>query len=222
MNASEALYRLRRLGSPVVSNAEAATAWGLSESATTHALLRLAEARLVQRVCHGIWAVDKVVDPLQAAPALTRPYPCYGSTWTALARHGLIDQIPAATFVVSLDRAQSISTSFGTIVIQHIHSALYGGFANSAGIVLATPEKALFDTVYLQAARGAARISLPEITLPTTFDRADAEGWVERAPSKSLRTLTRRYLARVLDATEREGTVPTHRFPTSSVPDMIR
>ncbi len=222
MNASEALYRLRRLGSPVVSNGEAATVWGLSESATTHALLRLAEAGLVQRVRHGLWAVDRDVDPLQVAPALTRPYPCYGSTWTALARHGLIDQIPAATFVVSLDRAQSIPTSFGTIVIQHIHPALYGGFANSEGVALATPEKALFDTVYLLAARGAARISLPEITLGTTFDRADAEAWVERAPSKSLRTLTRRYLARVLDAAEREGTVPTHRFPTRGVSDIIR
>lgn len=212
MKATAALARLREMGSPVVSNAEAATAWGQSESATSHALLRLAEVGLVQRVRHGIWAVDKITDPLVLAPALTRPYPCYGSTWTALARHGMIEQIPAGTFVVSLDRAQSIETSFGLVVVQHIHPDLYGGFQDTAGVSLATPEKALFDSVYLLGARGSDRVSLPEITLPMSFDRAAAEAWVKRVPSKSLRTLTRRHMAQVMESAEQDLDVPIHRF----------
>jgi len=205
VNAAEAYADLRDIGRPILSSAEAGVAWGQEESATTHVLRRLAAAGLVQRVRTGLWAVEHIDDPLDAAYFLTRPYPCYGSTWTALFRHGLIEQIPRSIYVVSLDRAQTITTSLGQFVIQHIHPALYGGMERSGWSELATREKALFDTVYLLSAQHGGHITLPEVTLPYGFDESVVDGWVERIPSKRLQTITREGVSRVLGEADREA-----------------
>lgn len=211
MTGAEALGRLRALGVPVVTNAQAATVWGQSVSATTHTLLRLAHAGLVQRIRHGLWATEEISDPLALASALTQPYPCYGSTWTALARHGMIEQIPRAISVVSLGRSQTIETSAGSFVIHHIHPDLYGGMVGDARSLLATPEKALFDTAYLLGVRGQGRVALPELTLPDGFDDNAVHNWVERVPSLSLRTFTRNQVERLLKGAEREEPTPVYR-----------
>ncbi len=209
MNAAEAYAHLRALERPILSSAEASVTWGQNESATTHTLRRLEAAGLIQRIRPGLWAVQRIDDPLDAAYFLTRPYPCYGSTWTALFRHGLIEQIPRSTYIVSLDRAQTISTSLGQFVIQHIHPALYGGTERSGWSELATAEKALFDTVYLLGARQGSHIALPEVTLPYGFDEDALDGWAERIPSKRLQTITRAGVGRVLALAERETKAAT-------------
>lgn len=202
MRSAEAYARLRSVGRPILSSAEASVVWGQEESATTQALRRLADVGLVQRVRTGLWAVEQVHDPLDAAYFLTRPYLSYGSMWTALFRHGLIEQIPRSTYVVSLDRAQTIATSLGQFVIHHIHPDLYGGTERSGWHDLATPEKALFDTVYLLSARNGGQVTLPEVTLPDEFDQKVIDGWVERIPSRRLQTMTRTKIFRILEAGE--------------------
>ncbi len=209
MTGAEALGRLRALGIPVVTNAQAATAWGQSVSATTHTLLRLADAGLVQRIRHGLWTTEEISDPLALASALTQPYPCYGSMWTALARHGMIEQIPRAISVVSLGRSQTIETTVGSFVIHHIHPDLYGGMVRDVARLLATPEKAVFDTAYLLAVQG--HVSLPELTLPDGFDDNAVRSWVERVPSQSLRTFTRKQVERLLMRDEHEEPTSVYR-----------
>jgi hypothetical protein len=208
VNSAEAYARLRAIGRPILSSAEASVAWNQEESATTHALRRLADAGLVQRVRTGLWAVGEIGDPLDAAYFLTRPYPSYGSTWTALFRHGLIEQIPRSIYVVSLDRAQTISTSLGQFVVQHIHPALYGGMERSGWHDLATPEKALFDTVYLLSARHGNQVTLPEVTLSDEFDEKVVDDWVERISSKRLQTIMRIQMRRILGEADRETREP--------------
>lgn len=196
--ATDAYASLRRFGALVVTNAEAAALWRQDESATTHTLLRLEHAGLVQRVRHGVWAIEKISDPLIVGPVLTRPYPSYGSSWTALARYGMIEQIPRSIQLVSTARPRVVATVVGTFVIHQVHPDLFGGFAVRDGIALATPEKALFDTVYLLAARSAAHVSLPEITWPEGFDREAALEWAERIPSRRLRGVVEPTFRRVL------------------------
>lgn len=205
MKSVEAYARLRAIGRPILSSAEASVAFSQEESTTTQALRRLSDVGLVRRVRKGLWAVEEIADPLDAAYFLTRPYPSYGSTWTALFRHGLIEQIPRSTYLVSLDRAQIISTSLGQFVIHHIHPDLYGGMVRSGWSDLATPEKALFDTVYLLSARQGNQVSLPEITLPSEFDDRIVDDWVDRIPSGRLRTITRMKLCRILEEADRES-----------------
>ena len=59
----------------------------------------------------------------------------------------------------------------GQFQIHHLHPRLFGGFAGATGIRsgVATPEKALFDIVYLYSVR-QAKVTLPELELPRDFD----------------------------------------------------
>lgn len=208
MRPPEAYARLQALHRPVLTNGEIAAAWGASESATTHALIRLEQDRLVRRLRHGVWAVPKewggTVDPLDALPVLTRPYPSYASMWTVLAAHGMIEQIPRSFFAVSLDRARHIPTTIGEFRVHAIHPALFGGMTDATGSLAGTavPEKALFDTVYILAAHRAGHVSLPELTLTDGFDRSVLWEWVERIPTPRLRTITTRELERALASAE--------------------
>ena len=92
---------------------------------------------------------------------------------------------------MSLDRAREITTSIGTFRVHRIAPELYGGMAGAtesrAGV--ATPEKALFDTVYLLIAR-TGHGSLPEIEVPDDFDVEALCSWVDRITSPRWRTLT--------------------------------
>jgi predicted transcriptional regulator of viral defense system len=120
----------------------------------------------VRRLSRGLWALDPNVAPLAIAPYLTAPLPAYVSFVSALAHHGMIEQIPRRIAVASLDRARRITTTVGTYEIHHLAPALFAGYEGSeeAGY-LAIPEKALFDSVYVRAAAGG-RAFFPELSLP--------------------------------------------------------
>ena len=156
MKALDRLAQLQRVGRPVLATREAAMIWETSLPTAARLLSRWAESGVITKITHGVWHISRdVLDPALVLPVLTYPYLSYLSGWTALSRHGMIEQIPRAVFAVSLDRAKMIDTAIGRFEIHHIHPALYGGFKDFSGIRsgLATPEKALFDTVYLFAAR---------------------------------------------------------------------
>jgi predicted transcriptional regulator of viral defense system len=110
----------------------------------------------------------------------------------------VIEQIPRYIYVASLDRTRRVGTTVGTYSIHHLTPELFGGYLGSekSGYV-ATPEKALFDTVYLRATRGG-RVHLPELELPDNFERARLEEWTRRIGRPRLRTLVTRGLAKTL------------------------
>ncbi len=212
MRSPEAYARLQSLHRLVLTSDEIATAWGSSASATNHMLASLEGDGLVKRLRRGVWAVPTgwgaSIDPLDALLVLTRPYPSYGSLWTALAVHGMIEQIPRSFHSVSLDRARRIATSIGEFRVHAIHPELFGGMAGATGsrAGMATPEKALFDTVYVHTVYRMAHLSLPEVTLTKDFDRAALLEWVDRIASARLQTIVARRLTQVLDsAQEWEG-----------------
>jgi hypothetical protein len=95
-------------------------------------------------------------------------------------------------------RPRRIVTSLGVYVVHRVVPALFGGFEGTqrSGF-LATPEKALFDLVYVRAAAGS-RAHLPELTLPGDLDRAGLDRWTEQVGDKRLGTLVRRRLRELL------------------------
>lgn len=194
MRQAEAYAQLRDLGGPVVGTREAAALWRTEEGTARRRLQSLAAAGLVTSVRRGLWSVDADLDPFALAPYLTAPFPAYVSTFSGLATHGMIEQIPGRVSVVSLDRARRIRTAVGAFEVHHIAPELFGGFvAWHRGGSIASPEKALFDLVYLRAAAGG-RAYVPELTLPAKFDHDALGAWVDRIGSTRLRTLVRRRL----------------------------
>ncbi len=195
MNAATAFARLSRLGVPAIRTSDAAAALGLSLSAASVALARMARAGLICRVRSGTWWVAGELDPLRLPEFLTAPMPSYVSLLSALSIHGMIEQLPQVTFAVSLSHSQRIKTAVGTISIHHIAPELFGGYAPfPSGIKVATPEKALFDLAYLSGGRSRYFASLPELELPARFRRNELTRWVKRIASARARTVTRNKL----------------------------
>lgn len=176
MNTSAALGVLRRLGKPFVTTRDAAAAFRESPSVASRTLSRLEAAGLVRRIRHGHWSLDPAPNPLAYASSITTPLPSYVSLYTALAGHGLITQVPHVIYVVSLARTHEVATSIGTYSIHQLQPSLFTGFTTDRGIAMATPEKALFDALYLARARGGRFAGLPELELPVgfRFDRVAA------------------------------------------------
>lgn len=205
MRSVDALAQLDTLGKPVVTTAEASALWRMDAPSTSKTLSRLAASKLVRNVRQGIWAIgSKDPDTYEVAPVLTRPYPNYVSMYSALFRHGLIDQIPRNIDLMSLGRPMKLQTSIGIFNVHHLHHESFGGFSGQSAIRsgLATPEKSLVDTVTVLGVRSGV-VTLPEIDLPDDFDFQTMWAWVERVSSTRLRTIVARNLKRIIEERSR-------------------
>lgn len=191
MTGTEVLARLRALQVPAVTTADAASVLGVSIVAASHALQRLGDVGLVMAVRKGVWALQERPDPMVLAEYVTAPYQSYVSLHTALYQHGMIEQIPDVTYLVTLGRSSLVETNLGTYGVHHVEPKLFGGFADDARtrIKLATPEKALFDFLYLSPTRAGLFAALPELTLPSRFRTAEVRAWLGRISSTRLRTI---------------------------------
>ena len=201
MRAADAYGELLRIGRPIVQTREAATRLQASTSSTSHLLRSMEQAGLARRLRQGLWALNSDIDPFILAPYLTAPFPAYISFWSALARHDMIEQIPRQITVASPDRTRHLSTTIATYSIHHIAPELFDGYRGSEDSgYLATPEKALFDTVYVRASRGA-RSFFPELSLPESFDETQLGGWTHRLATPRLQTLVSRGVEEALGQT---------------------
>lgn len=198
MRALAAYGDLRAMGPPVVTTREAAARWGTAQGTAGRRLRAMEDARLVRRLRRGLWALDPDLPPFAIAPYLTAPFPAYVSLWSALAVHEMIEQIPRQISVASLDRSRRIVTAAGVYDVHHLSPELFGGYRGSVEKgYLASPEKALFDTVYVRAAAGS-KAFFTELALPADFAHAQLERWIDRIASARLRTLVSRRLDETL------------------------
>ena len=210
MNSAMALAVLRALNVPLFTTADARAAFGGTMPSTSKTLARLAAVGLVVGVRRGLWTLNSELDPLLLPDYLTAPAPSYVSLQTALYRRGLIEQIPAVIFAVTLGKPQRLNTAFGTYSMHRIAPELFGGFeVLPNGAKLATAEKALVDLLYLSGSRQRYFAALPEIQFPRGFKKLEVERWLRCVPTTRLRTLAEsRWVA-----LKQQGRAPPARRP---------
>lgn len=213
MNAAYALAHLRALGKPVLTTDDAALALRAERSAATQTLKRLAAAGLLKRIRHGLWATESNLDPLLLPEYLTAPFPAYVSFQSALFFHGMVSQIPNVIYVASLSQTRTVRTSVGTYSIHRLAPSFFGEYdtVKTSGVRLATPEKALLDTLYLAPARSRLFAHLPEVELPEHFDLGRIRYWVRRIPAGPRRKSVEQRLDAVLLAQRRRRGRPARR-----------
>lgn len=125
----------------------------------------VASGRLV-RLRRGVYAISSTYrrrEPhaVEIANVLARP--SYVSLESALAFHGLIPEAVFGTMSVTTARPASFETPLGRFVYRHITPDLFWGYAQEqlsaepsrTGLV-ARPEKALLDLVYLRSGADSA------------------------------------------------------------------
>jgi predicted transcriptional regulator of viral defense system len=204
MNLMTALSALASTDAPVFTTTDAAIRLGLPSGHASTILARLAAAGQLIRLRRGVWARPGGVDALALPEYLTAPFPAYVSLQSALYLHGMISQVPAVAYAVSLARTRRFATPLGTVSIHHVQASFFFGFEN-AGLDgrLATPEKALMDFLYLTPARSKLFRALPEVEWPARFSARRARAMVHRIEPARRRTLVARRLAALLERRRR-------------------
>jgi len=201
MTLLDALSKITSTDAPVFTTNDMAVRLGIPNGHASVVLARLTASGQIIRLRRGVWALRNRVDPLALPEYLTSPFPAYVSLQSALYLHGMVSQIPAMTYAVSLARTRRFATPLGTVSIHHVQPAFFFGYedAGPSGGRLATPEKALIDFLYLMPARSKLFRALPELEWPGRFNLRRARSIVKRIESARRRTLVARKLEELVD-----------------------
>ncbi len=139
----------------VFTTSDIRTLTNMTQTAMTTALNRLAQKEIVLRLKKGVWS-NKIADhlnPYEAMGYLRAPWPSYVSLYSALADHGVIEEIPHILYGVTSARRQHLQTPIGRFHIHHIPAHLMWGYeikkTGNGQYPLAEPEKAFLDLMYL-------------------------------------------------------------------------
>ena len=129
MNSLEFLGKLYSLKVPLIKTNEIAGVLGISVSSAGKYLERLRDQRIVERIESGKWLVNSSsFDTLQIAEFITSPLESYVSLHTALYHHGMIEQIPAQTYSVTVDRTRVVHSPVGTFSFHHCNPDFFVGY----------------------------------------------------------------------------------------------
>ncbi len=153
--AADLLARLQASRLRIFTTADLRTLTGQAPAAAVHALGRLEAQGLVARVRRGVWAnrLAPALNPGEAVVHLRTPWPAYVSLHSALAIHGLVAEIPHATWAVTAAPPYRLESPLGAFRFHHLPSRLMWGYGmhrdGAAVYPLANPVKAFLDTMYL-------------------------------------------------------------------------
>jgi predicted transcriptional regulator of viral defense system len=188
---------------PVFTTRDIAAAARVSTSSAARALATLVERGSVTSVVRGVWARSTHPDfsPYAIVPFLLGASVGpdgwrdadlgYVSLLSALNLHGLIDQIPRTIQVAAGSQRPVIRSPVGVFSFHRLQYDLLTGFepgGRLANFELATPTKALFDTLYLSTRRGLRHAHLPELDLSRRVTDSEMRRYVALIRSASLRT----------------------------------
>lgn len=182
MTLLNVLSAVAAMDAPVFTTRDAAARLRVPNGHASTSLARLAASGHLLRLRRGVWAVPGRVDALAMPEYLTAPLPAYVSLQSALYLHGMISQMPAVTYAVTLARTRRYATPLGVVSLHHVQPTFFFGFEDhgDAGGRLATPEKALVDFLYLAPARSKLFRALPELQWPKRFRAGVARDMVRR------------------------------------------
>jgi len=199
MDILQAIYKLDRL---VFTTREVAAVTGKSLSAVTQALRRLESKSIITHVIRGVWAFagDRRFGPLMVVPYLNSLHRSYISFISAMHIYGMIGQIPQVVTVASTAHTKKVKTPVGVFSIHQISPSFFDGFVwnKNGSFLIATPEKALVDCLYLASRRGKRYLSFPELEFPRSFRKSVAKRWVTKIEYPRLRKSVMRKLTDIL------------------------
>ena len=176
-------------GFVIFTTREYANHVGLSMSAAAKRLARLSKKKLLTRVTKGVWANTghPYFHPLSCVPYLLGKEQGYVSFLTALHLHGVISQIPKTIQVATTGRGRSLNSSVGDYEFFQIKPELMQQGVDWSDTrlpyLIATPEKALLDTLYLSTRKNRRFARLPELDVTQSgFRSREFERLLDQLP----------------------------------------
>ncbi len=183
---------VKKLGRPVFTTHELVTLSGKSRPTVTQCLTRLAEQGLLVKLYRGVWAESgqKPLSPFEIIPHLFPRQRVYVSFISALHLHGIVEQIPQVVTLASLSHTKTLRTKAGVFSVHQIAPSFFDGFdwyKGEGSFLIAEPEKALIDSLYLSSRRKKQFGHFPETNFPKTFSFKKARRWTEQILQKEIR-----------------------------------
>lgn len=127
------------------------------------ALHRLVRQGVLTRMRRGIYRVSiRSADTAVLANLLYRP--SYLSFESALARFGILSQIPYTVTLATTRRSKKTTLEGTAVEYRQLRPDLFFGYRIEKGLEIAEPEKALLDALYL-VKRGRLSLPLEELNL---------------------------------------------------------
>jgi predicted transcriptional regulator of viral defense system len=204
MNQIEALQHLQQLGTPVFETRDAAALLAVTAANANVILRRLSQQGMLTHLTRGRWLLGREIARFALPELLVAPQAAYVSLQSALFHHGLIEQVPAVVYAVTLARPRQLSTPLGTFSYHQITPALFTGYElDQPGAKIATAEKALFDVLYLAPARSRLFASLPELEFTREFRWQQLREYSKLVKSPSRRKFIERRATEIQRAARR-------------------
>lgn len=197
------LSAIKELKRPVFTTREIALYRRASLSNTVQALDNLARKGIVLKIYRGLWGlqIGGSFSPYSVIPFLIRNHQAYLSFISALHLYGIIEQIPQSITVASTSHARIIKTKVGTFLVHRITPLFFKGFnwyKPNGNFLIAEPEKAFVDCLYISVRRKKQFSYFPELHFPTTFSFKKVNEWVESIPEVRVRAAVLKRLKKYL------------------------
>ena len=183
---------IKKAGRPVFTTHELTALSGKSPSTVIQSLNRLVEQGLLVKIYRGVWSEPgpRAISPFEIIPHLFPRQRVYVSFITALHLHGIVEQIPQVITLASTAHTNTLRTKTGVFSVHRIAPAFFDGFdwyKGEGNFLIAEPEKALIDSLYLSSRKKKQFGYFPELDFPPEFSFKKAVRWTERISEKKIR-----------------------------------
>lgn len=208
LSVLEAIKELRR---PVFSTREINTCCEGTLSNTVQTLNYLSKQGMISKITRGVWGLEIGNEKLNAykiIPFLLHNHRAYLSFISALHLYGIIEQIPQMITVASTSHTRIIQTKLGTFYIHKIAPSFFKGFdwyKGSGRFLIAEPEKALIDCLYISTRRKKQFGYFPELYFPKSFSFNKAKEWAGAIPDAKIRAAVLRKLKDIFVMISKRG-----------------
>ena len=161
----------------------------ISNSNTAYKTIqRLTKQKIIERIAPGKYLVTDLY-PHKFTIANFIYSPSYISLESALNYYGILPQFPFTITSVTPRKKKTIH-HHTTYTYTHLSPQLYWGFTKHQSFLIADPEKALIDLLYLSA-KGLATISLDELDL-SSIDLKKFQLYASKINTPQFKNLIRR------------------------------
>jgi predicted transcriptional regulator of viral defense system len=196
MNEKAVLTCIKEIGRPVFTTYELARLSGKSSSTVIQTLNFLEKQGVVFKIYRGVWAEisGMRIDAFIVVSFLFPRQRAYISFVSALHSYGIIEQIPQVVTVASTTHTRKIKTRIGTYSVHRISQSFFKGFVwdKTKSYLIAEPEKAFVDSLYLSAHKRKFFGHFPELYFPKTFSFRKARAWIKEIRNTKVRTYVKR------------------------------
>lgn len=202
MRRRSILSAIKGLDKQVFTTRELSSVSGKSPSAVTQSLNNLVKDGIVVKIYRGVWAEKGAgpISPYDVIPYLFSSSRAYVSFISALHLYGIIEQIPQVTTLATTSHARVIRTAAGVFYTHRITPSFFAGFGWYKGdgdFLIAEPEKALADSLYISAYKKKMFGHFPELHFPPLFSFKKVRAWAKKIPSQKARVHVNKKLAEI-------------------------